>query len=100
MTDSIASLGATPEPTFGSNTPAAAQPTATAATTAPAPSPAAPNPVDLRLVIEDDQQAGCFVYKTVNWVTGNVVQQFPREQILKMREADTYSAGDVIKSQV
>jgi flagellar protein FlaG len=96
MTDSIASLGATPEPTFGSNAPTAAQP----ATAAPTPSPATPNPVDLRLVIEDDQQAGCFVYKTVNWITGNVVQQFPREQILKMREADTYSAGDVIKSQV
>lgn len=58
-----------------------------------------PSPADLRLVIEDDQEAGCFVYKTVDWRTGEVVQQLPREQVVKMREAANYVAGDVIKSR-
>jgi flagellar protein FlaG len=96
MTDIVGSTGASPESTYGSKNQTVTQPAPTAA---PAPQPAGPNPVDLRLVIEDDQQAGCFVYKTVDWVTGQVVQQFPREQILKMREGSDYTAGDVIKSQ-
>jgi flagellar protein FlaG len=72
----------------------------------PAPAQAAaaaasgPDPADLRLVIEDDQAAGCFVYKTIDWRTGAVVQQLPREQLLKLREADGYLAGDVIKTKV
>ena len=61
--------------------------------------PPAPNPADLRLVIEDDQAAGCFVYKTIDRRTGDVVQQLPREQLVKLREADAYLAGDVIKTQ-
>ncbi|HLI67176.1 MAG TPA: hypothetical protein VKU90_12505 [Caulobacteraceae bacterium] len=61
---------------------------------------AAPNTADLRLVIEDDQAAGCFVYKTVDWRTGEVVQQIPREQILRMREEPAYLAGDVIKTRI
>jgi len=72
--------------------------------TSPPPSTAVPpapsDPADLRLVIEDDQAAGCFVYKTVDWRTGEVVQQIPREQILKMREEPAYVAGDVIKTKV
>jgi len=81
----------------------AAQPDAAAQ---PAPAQAAPaatsgpDPADLRLVIEDDQAAGCFVYKTIDWRTGAVVQQLPREQLLKLREADGYLAGDVIKTKV
>ncbi len=72
---------------------------------APRPAPiqaaptAGPDPADLRLVIEDDQAAGCFVYKTIDWRTGAVVQQLPREQLLKLREADAYLAGDVIKTE-
>ncbi len=65
----------------------------------PAAPAAGPDPADLRLVIEDDQAAGCFVYKTVDWRTGAVVQQLPREQLLKLREADAYLAGDVIKTR-
>jgi len=62
--------------------------------------PAPTDLADLRLVIEDDQAAGCFVYKTVDWRTGEVVQQIPREQILRMREEPAYVAGDVIKTKV
>jgi flagellar protein FlaG len=75
----------------------------TASTSAPPPSTASPpalaDPADLRLVIEDDQAAGCFVYKTIDWRTGEVVQQIPREQILKMREEPAYLAGDVVKTK-
>jgi hypothetical protein len=60
----------------------------------------APDPADLRLIIEDDQVAGCFVYKTVDRRTGKVVQQLPREQILALREAADYTAGAVIKAKV
>jgi flagellar protein FlaG len=54
------------------------------------------NPADLRLVIEEDKQAGTFVYKTVDWRTGDVVQQLPREQVLLMRETQGYSAGQLL----
>jgi flagellar protein FlaG len=74
---------------------------------APAPGPAKertadgePDPADLRLVIEDDEVAGSYVYKTIDRRTGKVVQQYPREQILKLREASDYTAGAVIKAKV
>ena len=64
--------------------------------------PAGPKPdvPDLRLVIEEDATSGSFVYKTIDRRTGEVVLQLPREDVLKLREADAYSAGDVIKTQV
>jgi flagellar protein FlaG len=61
--------------------------------------PTATNPADLRLIIEDDKAAGTFVYKTVDRATGAVVQQFPREQIVRLREAENYAAGQVIKTR-
>lgn len=95
MTANVTSVGATPDPTYGSATPPA-QPPAGAPASTPAQDPSgAPSP-DLRLVIEDDQKAGCFVYKTVDWRTGQVVQQIPREQLVRMREASNYAAGAVI----
>ena len=54
------------------------------------------NPADLRLVIEEDKRAGTFVYKTVDWRTGEVVQQLPREQVLLLRETQAYSAGQLL----
>ncbi len=59
-----------------------------------------PDPADLRLVIEDDEAAGSYVYKTIDRRTGKVVQEYPREQILKLREASDYTAGAVIKAKV
>lgn len=58
-----------------------------------------PDPVDLRLVIEEDQATGSYVYKTVNRVTGEVLQQFPREDILKLHNAERYAAGTVIDTE-
>ncbi|HEX4181633.1 MAG TPA: hypothetical protein VHY34_00025 [Caulobacteraceae bacterium] len=57
------------------------------------------DPVDLRLVIEDDPKAGTVVYKSVDWRTGLVVQRLPREQVLRMREAQNYSAGKLLATK-
>lgn len=69
---------------------------------APTPTPSAvppPSPEpDLRLVIEEGQ-AGSFVYKTVDRRTGEVVLQLPREEVLRMRDAEAYVAGAVIATQ-
>jgi flagellar protein FlaG len=98
MSNSIANTGAVSDSAYGPQQRAPAEP----ATPAVAPVPATndPDPADLRLVIEEDQKAGCFVYKTVDRRSGKVVQQLPREQILKLREADSYVAGAVIKASV
>jgi len=58
------------------------------------------DPADLRLVIEEDKAAGTFVYKTVDWRTGEVVQQLPREEVLQLREAQNYSAGKLLTTKV
>ncbi|CAN5209588.1 hypothetical protein BH11PSE2_BH11PSE2_07160 [soil metagenome] len=53
-----------------------------------------------RLVIEEDQTSGAFVYKTLNRNTGEVVLQYPREQMLKLWEDAEYQAGAVIRTTV
>ena len=40
---------------------------------------------ELRLVIEEDKSTGSYVYKTVDIRTGAVVQQIPREEVLRLR---------------
>lgn len=75
-----------------------------AAAPRPAPAPAAPVPQAsapplVRLVIEEDPASGAFVYKTLDWVTGEVIRQLPREDILKTLRAQNYTAGSVIKTQ-
>jgi flagellar protein FlaG len=54
---------------------------------------------DLRLVIEEDKPTGTFVYKTVDRRTGEVVQQFPREEVVRMRADAEYSAGKIIRAK-
>ena len=58
-----------------------------------------PQPGDLRLVIEQDGDTGQYVYKTVDRRTGETLQQFPREQILKLREEMGYASGAVFDGQ-
>ena len=53
-----------------------------------------------RLVIEEGPAAGTFVYKTLDSVTGEVIRQLPREQVLKMRESAGYAAGGVFDTSV
>ncbi|HEX8472365.1 MAG TPA: flagellar protein FlaG [Brevundimonas sp.] len=49
-----------------------------------------------RLVIEEGPTSGSFIYKTLDRATGEVVRQFPREQVLRLAEARRYDAGSVI----
>lgn len=53
---------------------------------------------DLRLVIEE-VAAGRFVYKTVDRRTGEVVQQMPREELVKLSADEDYRAGRIINAQ-
>jgi flagellar protein FlaG len=55
-------------------------------------------PTEFRLVIEEDS-AGSFVYKTLDRRTGEVVNQFPREQMLRLKEAEGYQPGKVFNSR-
>ena len=80
-------------------TPAQAAPASAQGTgTSPAPH-SEPASADLRLVIEDDKAAGSYVYVTIDPVTGKVVSQIPREQLLKMRESPDYRPGAVFNSR-
>jgi len=94
MDNKVAAFAATPDPTFGQK-PSAAPPVK-------GPAPAAPpgsDPADLRLVIEEDPASGSYVYKTVNRRTGEVIQQLPRAELLRMREETRYTAGAVIRAK-
>jgi flagellar protein FlaG len=64
-----------------------------------APSTQSDAPADLRLVIEEDKAAGSYVYKTVDPISGKVISQIPREELLKMREAPDYRPGAIVDSR-
>lgn len=53
-----------------------------------------------RLVIEEGPQSGVFVYKILDRVTGEVVKQMPREEVLRMMGEARYRAGSVIDTTV
>jgi flagellar protein FlaG len=79
--------------------PSAPAPTQTGAGTSQAPSTQSDAQADLRLVIEDDKAAGSYVYKTIDPVTGKVISQIPREELLRMREAPDYRPGSIVNSR-
>ena len=93
MSNSIASIRSVPEP-VAAMIPQPVQPTV---------EPAAPTPkgqtADLRLVIEEDEATGAFVYKTLDRRTGEVVQQLPRESVLKAMAQDDYQPGLVVDTR-
>lgn len=57
---------------------------------------AAERAANYRLVIEEGPEAGTFVYKTLDRLTGEVVRQLPREQVINLMRGDDYNAGSVI----
>jgi len=57
------------------------------------------NQSDFRLIIEEDQASGGFVYKTLDRRTGEVVQQFPREEVVRLRQRADYQAGAIIAAK-
>ena len=95
MENKVAAFAATPDPTFGQK-PAPPRPDTGNTADRVAQSQ---DPVDVRLVIEEDKASGSYVYKTVNRLTGEVIQQLPRDQILKLRDQVAYEAGDVVRTK-
>ena len=95
MESKVAAFAATPDPTFGQK-PAAPRPDSGTSAERIAQSQ---DPVDMRLVIEEDKASNSYVYKTVNRLTGEVIQQLPRDQVLKLREQIDYEAGDVVRAK-
>lgn len=49
-----------------------------------------------RLIIEEGPTQGTFIYKTLDSATGEVIRQFPREQVLQMAKSGGYTAGGLI----
>ncbi len=73
-------------------------PGASAPSAPPAPAKPVEQIAEFRLVIEEDTK-GSFVYKTLDRRTGEVVNQFPREQMLRLKESGDYEPGKVFNSQ-
>ncbi|MDP2261273.1 MAG: flagellar protein FlaG [Caulobacter sp.] len=63
------------------------------------PKDAAPQSADLRLIIEEDEQSGAIVYKTLDRRTGEVVRQLPREEVLRLKDDPAYDPGDIVNSK-
>jgi len=93
METKVTAFAATPDATFGPPRPAT--PVKGGGSQAPKVDPA----MDLRLVIEEDQGSGSFVYKTVNRVTGEVISSLPRAELLRLRAEAKYAAGSVVKTR-
>ncbi|HWF77393.1 MAG TPA: hypothetical protein VN694_09475 [Caulobacteraceae bacterium] len=96
MTSTAPISGPAPEPASAQSAPTPAHAPPGQSQT---PAPRTGDDADLRLVIEDDKAAGSYVYVTINSVTGKVVSQVPREQLLKMREDPGYQPGSVVDSR-
>ena len=50
---------------------------------------------DLRLMIEETEEAGGLIYVIVDRRTGKVVSRLSRAELLRLREKSNYTAGDV-----
>ena len=95
MQSKVAPFAATPDSTYGRPQPGQAS----LATSDSLDGLALSEEADLRLVIEEDEASGACVYKTVNRRTGEVVQQFRREQLLRLGDEPDYHAGGVIRTK-
>ena len=94
MENKIAAVTPAPDPGI-SPTQASAPP----AKASEPPAAAGPDLLDVRLVIEIDKASGSYVYKTINRTTGEVLNQLPRAEVLKLRNEVQYAAGTVIKTE-
>jgi hypothetical protein len=54
---------------------------------------------DLRLVIEEAEEPGHYVYTIIDRRSGRVVNRLPREDVLKLRDDAFYAAGKLIDSK-
>jgi len=53
-----------------------------------------------RLIIEEGPTKGTFIYKTLDSETGEIVRQFPREEVIKLSTARNYAQGTVADTKV
>jgi len=54
---------------------------------------------DLRLVIEESEEPGQYVYTIIDRRSGRVVNRLQREEVLKLRDDRSYAAGKLIDSK-
>jgi len=57
-------------------------------------------PSDTKLEIEQDKETGAFIYRSVDPKTGEVVSQWPPEQLLRLREALREVQGMLLDTEV
>jgi hypothetical protein len=48
---------------------------------------------DLRLVIEETDEPGQFIYMIIDRRTGRIVSRRARDEVLRLRDDDSYAAG-------
>jgi flagellar protein FlaG len=53
------------------------------------------NPADLRLIIDEVGSPGNYLYTVMDQRTGKILSQFPREQLIRLKEQSNYTAGAV-----
>jgi len=94
MQSKVAPYAATPDPTHGQPSHGAASSGAAATQGDPGVAEA-----DVRLVIEEDGATGAYIYKTYDRRTGEVLKQYPRDELLQMRDRAGYHAGGIIRTK-
>ena len=62
------------------------------------PAPAADH-ADLRLIIEEADEPGRYVYTIVDRRSGRIISQLPREEVLQLRQQSDYAAGSLFKGE-
>lgn len=53
----------------------------------------------LRLTIDQDKDTGTWLYKALDPITGEVVKQFPREELINFKRSSGYEPGSLIKTK-
>jgi flagellar protein FlaG len=54
----------------------------------------------LRLSIDKDPDSGDWVYRALDPITGDVIKQYPREELLSLKRSEQYQPGSVIKTTI
>lgn len=55
---------------------------------------------ETRLVIEQDEQSGDFVYKTVDPLSREVLSQYPTKELLELKGRPAYQPGAVVQHKI
>jgi len=57
-------------------------------------------PANSKLQIERDKETGAFIYRSIDTETGEIIRQWPPEQLLKLREYMAQMEGMLIDKEV